>query len=140
VMDRWYEGRWQHLGDPAFDAYETAQLDRAVRLLGSGGAKVALFTAPYFSTGEQPNGDPWPEDADARVDRLNEIIEAVARRHPGRVVVIPLHAFLDPGGRFTKTIGGKVIRMDDGVHTTLAGGAYLAPRVLPLLAAMGAGH
>jgi len=140
VMDRWYEGRWQHLGDPAFDAYETAQLDRAVRLLGSGGAKVALFTAPYFSTGEQPNGDPWPEDAAARVDRLNEIIEAVARRHPGRVVVIPLHAFLDPGGRFTKTIGGKVIRMDDGVHTTLAGGAYLAPRVLPLLAAMGTGH
>jgi peptidoglycan/LPS O-acetylase OafA/YrhL len=140
VVDRWYQGRWQHLGDPAFDAYETAQLERAVRLLGSGGAEVALFTAPYFSTGEQPDGDPWPQDADARVDRLNRIIETVARRHPGRVAVIPLHALLDPDNHFTWTIGGKVVRQGDGVHTTLAGGAYLAPRVLPLLAALGPAH
>jgi peptidoglycan/LPS O-acetylase OafA/YrhL len=137
VVDRSYQGRWQHLGDPAFDAYETAQLERAVAILGSGGAKVALFTAPYFSTGEQPGGQPWPQDATGRVDELNRIIEAVARRDPGRVAVIPLHAFLDPGGHFTWTIDGKVVRQGDGVHTTLAGGAYLAPRVLPLLAALG---
>ena len=137
VVDRWYQGRWQHLGDPAFDAYETAQLERAVTVLGSGGATVALFTAPYFRTGEQPNGDPWPQDADARVDRLNQIIGAVARRHPGRVAEVPLHAFLDPAGHFTWTIGGKVVRQGDGVHTTVAGGAYLAPKVLPILAALG---
>ena len=137
VVDRWYQGRWQHLGDPAFDAYETAQLERAVTLLGSGGATVALFTAPYFDTGEQPDGDPWPQDSDARVDCLNRIIESVARRHPGRVAVIPLHAFLDPSGTFTSIIDGKVVRQGDGVHTTLAGGAYLAPKVLPLLAALG---
>jgi peptidoglycan/LPS O-acetylase OafA/YrhL len=138
VIDRVYQGRWQHLGEPAFDAYETAQLERAVKLLGSGGARVALFTAPYFRTGEQPDGGPWPQDATARVDRLNQIIEAVARRHPGNVTVIPLHAFLDPAGKFTWTIGGKVVRQGDGVHTTLAGGTYLAPKVLPLLAAAGA--
>ena len=63
VVDRWYQGRWQHLGDPAFDAYETAQLERAVAILSSGGARVALFTAPYFRTGEQPDGSPWPQDA-----------------------------------------------------------------------------
>jgi len=136
VVDRWYQGRWQHLGDPAFDAYETAQIERAVAILSSGGAKVALFTAPYFQTGEQPNGDPWPQDATTRVDRLNQILAQVAARHPRTVVLIPLHAFLDPGGHFTWTIGGKVVRQLDGVHTTLAGGAYLAPRVLPLLAAM----
>ena len=136
VVDRNYQGSWQHLGDPAFDAYETAQLERAVAILGSGGATVALFTSPYFRTGEQPNGDPWPQDASARVDRWNQIVEAVARHHPGRVVVIPLHAFLDPAGHFTWTIDGKVVRQGDGVHTTLAGGAYLAPRVLPLLAAL----
>jgi peptidoglycan/LPS O-acetylase OafA/YrhL len=137
VVDRWYQGRWQHLGDPAFDAYETAQLERAVSILSSGGAKVALFTAPYFRTGEQPDGDPWPQDATARVDRLNQLLVQVAARHPGTVTVIPLHALLDPGGRFTWTIGGKVVRQGDGVHTTLAGGAYLAPRILPLLAALG---
>jgi hypothetical protein len=137
VMDRWYQGRWQHVGDPAYDAYETAQLERAVAILSSGGAKVALFTSPYFSTGEQPDGAPWPQDATARVDRLNQLIEEVAARHPRTVAVIPLHAFLDPGGHFTWTIGGKVVRQGDGVHTTVAGGAYLAPRVLPLLAALG---
>ena len=82
VIDRMYQGRWQHLGDPAFDAYETAQLERAVAILGSGGAKVALFTSPYFRTGEQPDGDPWPQDATARVDRLNRIIETVASTAP----------------------------------------------------------
>ena len=137
VVDRWYQGRWQHLGDPAFDAYETAQLERAVTILSSGGAKVALFTAPYFRTGEQPDGQPWPQDATARVDRLNQLMAQVAARHPGTVTVVPLHAFLDPGGHFTWTIGGQVVRQGDGVHTTLAGGAYLAPRILPLLAAMG---
>jgi len=137
VVDRWYQGRWQHLGDPAFDAYETAQLERAVTILSSGGAKVALFTAPYFRTGEQPDGAPWPQDATARVDRLNQLLAEVAARHPGTVTLVPLHALLDPGGRFTWTIGGEVVRQGDGVHTTLAGGAYLAPRILPLLAALG---
>jgi len=138
VVDRWYQGRWQHLGDLAFDAYETAQLERAVAILSSGGARVALFTAPYFRTGEQPDGDPWPQDATARVDRLNQLIAGVAARHPHTVSVVPLHAFLDPAGHFTWTIGGKVVRQGDGVHTTVPGGAYLAPRVLPLLAALGA--
>jgi len=101
---------------------------------------VALFPAPYFRTGERPDGDPWPQDARARVDRLNQLIDQVARRRPGRVTVVPLHAFLDPAGHSTWTIGGKVVRQGDGVHTTPAGGAYLAPKVLPLLAALRAGH
>jgi len=137
VVDRWIDGRWQHLGEPSFDAYETAQLERAVTILSSGGAKVALFTSPYFHTGEQPDGDPWPQDDPARVDRFNQLVEAVARRHPGVVSVVPLNRFLDPAGHFTWTLDGHVVRQGDGVHTTLAGGTYLAPRVLPLLAALG---
>jgi peptidoglycan/LPS O-acetylase OafA/YrhL len=137
VVDRQYEGRWQHLGDPAFDAYETAQIEHAVAILSSGGAKVALFTSPYFRTGEQPNGAPWPQDDPARVNRFNRLIEQVAARHPGVVSVVPLNRFLDPSGHFTWTLDGQVARQGDGVHTTLAGGTYLAPRILPLLAALG---
>ena len=136
VVDRMYQGRWQHLGDPAFDAYESAQIERAVTILSSRGAKVALFTSPYFHTGEQANGNPWPHDDPARVDRLNQLIVQVAARHPGVVTVIPLNRFLDPAGHFTWTLGGHVARQGDGVHTTLSGGTYLAPRVLPLLAAL----
>ncbi len=136
VVDRWFRGRWQHLGDPAFDAYEPAQLERAVTVLGSTGAKVALFTAPYFHTGEQPDGTPWPQDDPARVDRLNAIIGTVAARFPEEVRVLPLHAVLDPGGRFTWTIGGRVVRQQDGVHTTVAAGPLLARRLLPGLAGL----
>ena len=137
VMDRVVDGHWQHLGDRGYDAYETAQLERAVAVLSSGGAKVALFTAPYFQTGEQPDGRPWPQDDPARVDRLNQLLADVARRHPGVVSLVPLHRFLDPQGHFTWTLDGHVVRQGDGVHTTLAGGAYLAPRILPLLAELG---
>jgi peptidoglycan/LPS O-acetylase OafA/YrhL len=137
TMDRMYQGRWQHLGDPAFDAYETAQLERAVSILSSTGSRVALMTAPYFSSGEQPDGQPWDEDAPARVDRLNAIIGSVAAQHPGVVWVVPLNKYLDPNGHFTWTIDGKVVRQPDGIHTTVDGGTYLAPKILPELAAIG---
>jgi peptidoglycan/LPS O-acetylase OafA/YrhL len=136
-MDRLYQGRWQHLGDPAFDAYEKAQFEQAVAILSSRGAKVALMTAPYFDTGEQLGGQPWDEDDPGRVRVLNGIIEQVAAEHPGLVSVVPLNRYLDPQGHFTWTIHGQVVRLGDGVHTTPAGGAYLAPKILPQLAALG---
>jgi peptidoglycan/LPS O-acetylase OafA/YrhL len=136
-MDRFYQGRWQHLGQPSFDAYETAQLEKAVSVLSSGGARVALMTSPYYDTGEQLDGQPWDEDMPARVDVLNSIIEQVAAQHPDVVSVVPLNKYLDPDGHFTWTIDGKVMRLGDGVHTTPAAGPYLAPRILPQLAAMG---
>jgi len=136
-MDRFYQGRWQHLGQPSFDAYETAQLEKAVSVLSSEGARVALMTSPYFDTGEQLDGQPWDEDMPARVNVLNRLIEQVASQHPGVVSVVPLNKYLDPDGHFTWTIDGKVMRLGDGVHTTPAAGPYLAPRILPQLAALG---
>ena len=136
-MDRFYQGRWQHLGQPSFDAYETAQLQKAVSILSSGGAPVALMTSPYYDTGEQLDGQSWDEDSPARVNELNKIIEQVAADHPGVVSVVPLNKYLDPDGHFTWTINGKVVRPGDGVHTTPAAGPYLAPKILPQLAAMG---
>jgi peptidoglycan/LPS O-acetylase OafA/YrhL len=136
TMDRVYQGRWQHLGDPAFDTYEQSQLEKAVAVLSSGGAHVALMTAPYFDSGEQPDGLPWDEDAPDRVDELNRLITTVADQHPGTVSIVPLHRYLDPNGHFTSTIDGQVMRFADGVHTTQAAGTYLAPKILPQLAAM----
>ncbi len=136
TMTQFYEDRWQTLLDPALAADETAQYERAVTDLHSQGAQVALTTAPYFDSGEQLDGQPWPEDAPILVDRLNAIIEQVAARNPGFVTVIPLNHLLDPHGRFTWTVHGKVVRMVDGVHTTFAAGDLLAPTVLPELAAL----
>ena len=137
TMDRKYQGRWQHLGDPAFDAYERSQMEKAVSIFSSRGAKVAFMTAPYFDTGEQPDGQPWDEDSPARVNLLNRMIESVAAEHPGVVTVVPLNRYLDPDGHYTTTIDGKVVRPGDGIHTTQAAGTYLAPRILPQLEALG---
>ena len=137
AVDRVVDGRWQHLGQPGFDAYERAQLEQAVGVLSSDGARVVLFTSPYFSTGEQPDGRPWPQDDPARVQALNRIIASVAARDRRVAEVVPLNRFLDPEGHFTRTIGGQVVRQGDGVHTTVPGGRYLAPLVLPLLARVG---
>ncbi len=134
AMNRFYDGQWQHLGDPAFDSYVTSQLEKAVSIFSATGAKVALFTSPYFQNGEQPDGQLWPEADPARVDEYNLIVASVASRHPGVVTVIPLGAYLDPQGQFTSTIDGITVRASDGVHTTLAGDQYLAPKLLPELA------
>ena len=133
AMSRLYKGRWQHLGDPAFDSYVTSQLEKAISIISAGGAKVALFTSPYFENGEQPDGQLWPEADPARVDRYNAIVARVAARHRAVVTVVPLGAYLDPHGRFTSTIGAVTVRASDGVHTTLAGDRYLEPKLFPTL-------
>jgi hypothetical protein len=136
-MDRMFQGRWQHLGDPAFDVYERSLFEQAISVLGSRGAHVVLMTSPYFDTGEQPNGAPWDEDSPARVNVLNRIITSVAAGHRNAVTVVPLNRYLDPQGHFTWKIDGKTMRQGDGVHTTQAAGTYLAPKILPKLAAAG---
>jgi hypothetical protein len=137
TMDRLYQGRWQHLGEPAFDAYERSQLELAVSVLGADGAQVVITTAPYFDSGEQPNGQPWDEDSPTRVNILNRLIASVAAEHPN-VTLIPLNRYLDPHGSYQYRIGGQVMRFGDGVHTTEAAGTYLAPKILPQLVALGA--
>jgi peptidoglycan/LPS O-acetylase OafA/YrhL len=133
AMSRFYEGKWQHLGDPAYNAYVTSQLEKSISILSADGAKIALFTSPYFENGEQPDGNLWPEANPARVNEYNGIVSEVASQHPGLVTVIPLGADLDPQGHFTSTINGITVRASDGVHTTFAGDQYLAPMILPEL-------
>ena len=137
AMDRVYQGRYQHLGDPSFDAYERANLERAVSVLGAGGTHVVLMTSPYYDSGEQLDGQPWDEDDPGRVDILNSMIESVAAQHPAQVSVVPLNKYLDPDGHYTASIDGQVMRFADGVHTTQEAGTYLAPKILPQLAAAG---
>jgi hypothetical protein len=134
VLDRYHNGRFEHLGEPDFDAYVAQELELMVNVLGAKGAQIVFFTSPYYNHGEQPDGSPWPQDDPARVNVYNSLLEKVAARHPDRVTVVPVGAMLSPGGKFSPVVDGVVARFSDGVHVTEAAGQLLAPRVLPELA------
>jgi lysophospholipase L1-like esterase len=134
TMDRVHNGKWTHLGDPSFDEYVRGELERTVGIAASGGARVVLATAPYNRRGERPDGGLWPEDESDRIDRWNALLREVAAEYPDTVQLIELGARLCPGGHFTKTVGDIAVR-SDGVHLTPQGARWLAPWLLPQLAA-----
>ncbi len=140
IVNRDIGGKWEHIGDPSYDAYLEYQMTTAVEVLSAGGGKVVFLTTPYYDTGEQPDGQPWPEDNPTRVDEYNAMLRHVAAQHPGVVYVLDLNKIADPDGHFQPVIDGVPVRYTDGIHWTFAGDDWLAPRILPqiALAAQGA--
>jgi hypothetical protein len=131
TVDHTFNGQWTHLGDPAFDAYVMSELRLAVSILTSDGGKVILLTSPYYSTGVDAHGRPWPENNPFRVDLYNWMLRQVAAEDPTQVYVFDLNRLLDPGGRFANVIDGQTVRYADEVHITPAGDCWLAPQFLP---------
>jgi peptidoglycan/LPS O-acetylase OafA/YrhL len=132
TMDRVLDGRWTHVGDPAFDAHLRSELELAIRLAGARGAHVLLATEPYNRRWEQLDGSLYPEDEPERVTAWNHLLRDVARDHPG-VGVVELGARISPEGRFSWTAGGYQVR-SDGLHLTPSGvQGWIAPWLLPQL-------
>jgi peptidoglycan/LPS O-acetylase OafA/YrhL len=161
VLNQEVASTWTHLGVPAFDSYVTDRFRQAIGVLGSRGAHVILLTSPFYDTGNQSSGSPWPEDDPGRVTTDNQIIESLAGGDAGRpsaapspagqpeypwitgndkVTVIDAGSWLSPGGRFSTTVDGVRVRCGDGVHLTAAGGAWLAKRILPVVSLLGRAH
>ncbi|HEY5336452.1 MAG TPA: hypothetical protein VIJ71_10605, partial [Mycobacteriales bacterium] len=142
---------WQNITEPAYAAYVRAQLERVVAIGGAAGARVAIATAPCFSSGEQPDGAPWPEDDPARLATYNGLVAQVADAHPGHVSEVPIGDVVCPGGHFRTQVDGVTVRTPDGIHypyysfadpdspdpDTVAQvtsfGAWIAPRIMPAL-------
>ncbi len=139
VMNRLIGGRWLHIGEPAFDAVLHQALDQAVHEASSEGALVVLMTAPCFDSGEQPDGQPWPEDSPGRLSLYNQMVREVAAEHPTTVRLEDFGAMLCPGGVFSTTVDGVQLRDGDGVHIvpTSAAGQWLAARLLPEVVQLG---
>jgi hypothetical protein len=137
TYDRRIAGRWTHIGEPTFDTYLRRELERAITLLSSHGATVALLTAPYFQGVERPDGGRFPEDDPRRVDRFNQLLRDVAGRHPDLARVVEVGRVLSRRGRYVARIAGAPVRTRDGVHVTAAGRKLVAAAVLPELVAIG---
>ena len=132
TMDRMLEGRWTHVGDPAFDAYLRSELELAIATAGAHGAQVLLATEPYNRRGEQLDGSLYPEDGPARVTAWNALLRDVAADHPD-VRVLDFGARVSPEGEFTWTAGGVQVR-SDGLHLTPSGVQdWIAPWLIPQL-------
>jgi hypothetical protein len=132
--------------------------DVVVYLARSDGAHVILLTSPFYDTGLQPSGQPWPEDDPGRVTSDNQIIESLAGTNArplgptnshsrqrlfsgnGKVTVIDSGSWLSPAGHFATTVDGVRARCSDGVHLTVAGGQWLAKRILPVISLLGRAH
>ncbi|HEX9530225.1 MAG TPA: acyltransferase family protein [Acidimicrobiales bacterium] len=136
VMDRVHDGRWSRIGDLDFDVYLETEIEHAVSVLSAGGAKVAFVTAPYYLRGERPDGGRWPEDDPARVDEWNRLLREVVSRHPAQASIVDLNYKTGPDGKYVNYIDGVKLRYD-GVHFTPQGDHWLAPWLLPQLAALG---
>lgn len=155
VADRVFDGRWTNILNPAFRNYVKRQLGLAVREGTADGAQMVLMTAPCYSSGEQPDGSPWPEDSPSRLRVYNDLLYQVAAEYPSKASVLNLEAIVCPGDKFRSTFDGVVIRAPDGIHfpyfhfgdplaaapDTLAQvtafGKWIGPRVMPQLAAAG---
>ena len=107
---------WVDITQPADAAYVRSQLELAASIVTSHGVRVALATAPCFSSGEQPSGAPWPEDSPKRVAAYNQIVRSVVAEDAGQATLIDLYAMVCPGGRYHQAIGGVAVRAPDGIH------------------------
>ncbi len=136
VSNRTYDGHWTNIEDPTYAAYVRRELTDAVRLAGSGGATVVLMTAPCYDTGEQPDGQLWPEDSRARLAIYNHIVGDVAASIPG-TSLLNFNAMACPGGRYEEYMDGQQVRLSDGIHFTFTGGDVFASRIWPFIVRLG---
>lgn len=125
TVDRVNEGRWTHIGDPAFDAYISGELGRALDILGSTGAPVTVADLPYSRRGEKPDGSLYPEDQPQRVNEWNALLHRTIGQHAG-VGILDLNKKLCPEGVYTAKVDGVPVR-SDGVHLTAEGVKWLTP-------------
>jgi hypothetical protein len=134
VADHLLDGHWVHIGEPAWDQHLTADLQAAITILDSFGAKVVLLTMPYVDpSNRQANGLPWSENTPARTRAYNALVRQVASTHPGVVSVIDLNGMLSPGGVYTAAVSGIAVRAPDGIHVSVDGGEFLQRQILPMV-------
>jgi hypothetical protein len=125
TVDRVNEGRWTHIGDPAFDSYIGAELRRAVDILSFSGAPLTVANLPYSRRGERPDGSLYPEDQPARVDEWNTMLGKTIGNRPD-VRILDFKKKLCPDGAYTAKVDGIQVR-SDGVHLTEEGVQWLTP-------------
>lgn len=131
VVDRMMEGQWTHIGEAGYDAYLRGELNRALDILGSTGARVVVTTEPYNRRAEKPDGSLYPEDQPKRVETWNALLRSVVDKRPN-ATVLDLNKKLSPNGYYQTRVDGIRVR-SDGVHPTPEAVEWLTPWLVDAL-------
>ncbi len=131
VVDRLNEGRWTHIGEPGYDAYLRGELNRALDILGSTGARLVVTTEPYNRRAEKADGSLYPEDEPKRVEQWNTLLRSVVDERPN-ATVLDLNKKLSPNGYYQTRVDGIRVR-SDGVHPTPEAVEWLTPWLMEAL-------
>ena len=140
TFDTHLDGSWQNVGQLSFDRWALSRYQQAMAVLGSGGAHVVLMTSPFYDSGEQGDGQPWPENNPTRAVEVNQLLARAAQTEPTSTTVVGLGALVDPSGQFTTDVDGVPLRCTDGVHFTVPGGQWVGEQLLPELVSLGKSH
>ena len=125
VVDRMNEGSWTNIEEQGYEDYLRGELNRALDILGSTGARVVVTTEPYNRRAEKPDGSLYPEDNPDRVDEWNALLRSVVKTRKN-VELLDLNDKLGPGGYYTNWVDGIRMR-SDGVHPTPQAVKWLTP-------------
>ncbi|KAA0107960.1 acyltransferase family protein [Mycolicibacterium sp. P1-5] len=128
TVDRKWQNKWAHIGQPDYDQYLESELRHALDILSSTGALVVVTTEPYNRHGEQANGNLYPEDQPSRVDQWNTLLRKVVAGRKN-VTVLDMNKKLAPNGNYTNKINGVQVR-SDGVHPTPNAVKWMTPWLL----------
>ena len=136
AFDRRIDGRIIPFDSTAGDLLTRSELQEAITILSSNGARVVALTTPY-----SPPFLTWPRigtlDRSSYnprwVDRWNGHLRALAIQNPSTVTIVDLNQFLDPGGEWTGTVNGVNVRGTDSMHVSPEGADLVAGWLGPQL-------
>ena len=131
VQDREVDGAVLEFGSRSADEFARQELQQAVGVLSSGGARVFLLTTPHFKQQDLELAGSSPRfDAD-RIARLNALYEDVAAKDPAAEVVDLASFLAAPASDLA--VSDNIT--SDGVHFTDAGADLVASWLSPRIAA-----
>jgi hypothetical protein len=116
------DGKWHHLGQPAFDKWEMQKIRYAVDSFDSVGVPMVWATFPEIKVKPNPDGNgKTPENDPNRVRIYNAMLaKAIRGTHHSELIDLAGWVRRFPGGEFSPAI------RPDGVHFSESGGSDIA--------------
>ncbi len=134
TADRLVDGSVYRFATPEADAMLMEQIDqtRAMVLRGTDSVLTFVLQAPNAERSDLGSGD---ADLARKAVHLNELLRRYAAEHPVDTRVLDLNPMMCPTGPPCPEVVDDIRpRPRDGAHYSDAGGAWLSPRLLELLA------